>query len=187
MNEAVPKIWAEVGAERDETARGFGELTEERALESESYLRAVTPLLRWLGVGYSAGHRRPGAAFYETLLGRGQAACEAVLNRYLEEAPDPRAEALPLWRALSGAVRIAHNRGFVSWDLDRWKPMGGDDSKARLVGYVAPEIGERTRRLAFESRQSLSAVIESALAERIEKHEKKHGPLVPREPVTATA
>jgi hypothetical protein len=185
MNEAVQRIWADLEAEGDETARGFVELTEEPALESESYLRAVAPLVRWLRVGYAAGHRRPSAAFYEVLFSRGSAAAQQVLDEYLAQSADARAEALPLWRALSTAARLARNRGFTTWDLDAWKPFGGDETKARMVAYIAPELDEKVRRLSFESKATISATVENALSAAVARYEAEHGELAVRAAVPA--
>jgi hypothetical protein len=187
MNEVVQEIWTELGAESDPDARGFAELTEEPALENEAFLRAIAGLIRWLRVGFAAGRRRPSPLFFEVLFSRGRAACTAVLDRYLEQAPDP-GEGLSLWRALAPAARLARNRGFVNWDLDSWRPgAGADSTKVRLVGHIPRDLDEKARRLAFETRQTLSALVESALAERIEKHEKRHGPLAVREAAQAVA
>jgi hypothetical protein len=179
MNAAVEEIWTELGAEPDPGAHGFAELTEVAQLEGETYLRATAPLLRWLRVGHSAGHRRPSAAFYEALFSRGRAACEMVLNRYLEEASDPR-EGITLWRALAPAARLAKNRGCISWDLDSWRPGGDDESKVRLLGRVSQGVDERTRALAFATKRSLSDILAAALTEYADRFEKKNGPLPKR-------
>src|SRR6266542_1339459 len=186
MNEAVGKIWEAVGAERDEAAHGFFELSESSAFGDEAFLREIDGLRRFVGAGFAIGGRRPSPEFFEVLLSRGRVGAEAMLNAYLlEEISDARERAVPLWRAVSAIARTARAKGFVGWDLNDWKPLVPDDSKARLVAYVGADTNEKVRRAAFEGRLTVSAYVEAALIERIEKHEKKHGPLAPREPVTA--
>lgn len=180
VNENARRVLEAAGAQRDEAACGFRELSEHASFESEAFLRTIGPLRRFLGCGFASGGRRPAPEFYEVLLGYGRAGAEALLNAFLEDVPDPRSTALPLWRAVSAIGRAAHSRGFVGWDLDGWRPLGSDDSKARIVAYIPPELNEKTRRLAFESKATVSSVVEDALAAAVSLHEAQHGELAAR-------
>lgn len=180
MNENARRVLEAAGAQRDEAACGFRELSENASFESEAFLRTIDPLRRFLGVGFASGGRRPAPEFYESLLGYGRAGAEALLNAFLEDVPDPRSTALPLWRSVSAIARAACSRGFVSWSLDSWRPLGGDDSKARIVAYIAPELSEKTRRMAFESKATVSSVVADALAAAVTRHEAEHGELAAR-------
>lgn len=184
MKEIVQKKWEEAGAERDEAAHGFFELSESAAFGGEEFLREIDGLRRFIGAGFAIGGRRPSAEFFEALLSRGRVGAEAVLNAHLEEIPDARERAVPLWRAVSAIARTARAKGFIGWDLNSWKPMV-PEGKVRLIGHVSPNIDERTRAVAFASRRTLSEVLEDALREHASRYEKKHGPLPTRSAASA--
>lgn len=171
-------------AEPDPMARNLGALAER--FDGE-WVRHLKGFIRYYGFGYDVGGTRPSRKFFEALLGHGAEGCSALLDRYFEETRGERSadETRKEVDALLTVTRTAQAARAISWDVNNWKPGEYDESRRRVVAYVEPSIDEKLRRLAFESRSTVSRVVESALTERIEKHEKKHGPLAPREAVTA--
>lgn len=177
-------VLAAAGAEPDPTARNVGALVDR--CEGQ-WLRHLKGFVRYYGFGYDVGGNRPSRAFFEAFLGHGVEGCRALLERYFEETRGDRSadETRKEVDALLQVTRTAQAAGAISWDVNTWKPGEYDESRRRVVAYVEPSVDEKLRRLAFESRSTVSRVVEAALAERIERHEKKHGPLAPREAVTA--